>query len=914
MTINQEQYPDNALVDGPLRIESLQAIHGAGYYSAGPVIILQLNLGDYGEVFTNKIPGFAEKLKNTLPTLEEHKCSEGESGGFFKRIIEGTLLGHVAEHIVIELQALAGMNVNFGKTKSTGKKGIYNVIFRFINENAGFYTARASVNLLNQILTGKEPDDIDQITGNLSYIYEKEMMSTGIAAIKEEADMRNIPVIPLQTCNLVQFGTGKYQKRIRGTVTSQTPLIGAENTRNKYLNTLMLSNAGIPAPETLKTEDIEEVVSFWKSQRKPVTLKSPARLDEASLFPGINHEDVLKEAFIRCKAHDDEVLVQEQIPGMSYRILVINNRFVAATLLQNPEVVGNGKDTIARLIEKLNKEQNRQSVKRAGLKILQPDDAMLEVLSFYGYTLDDVPEKGKKILLSHYPSAKNGALTTDVTGEVHPQNQQIAERAARISGLDVAGVNIVCPDISKPIEDTQGAVVDIIPGQDFQMYLNPWQGKRRDVAAPFLDMLFPENAPFRITVISVTGSAGKSVCAYLVNFMLEKEGYKTGLAHSDGIYIDGHRIIREDMANHHAAQLILKDPGVDCAVLETSAESIMSEGLGYDFADVGIVLNVHPQHLYLDSIHNTDDLAHAKSVVAEEVYRDGYSILNADEPLILSMRERIYSKPILFTKKTDNPEFKKHCLKGGMGAGVENNEIFLWTHGGKNCIARLSDIPLWGNGKNDILLESILAAICTAAAMDLHPERISHLLKAFKPDSSSLHGRLMTIYPNQNTVIIDKPAGPIALKNLKNKLADNKDNYEIFTDLSGNIPDDFWLHFSNVFKKENIRVNLFFSQNDFQNSGSPFIADAQNSAIIPLKNRYQKPKIFHDKMDEKSIVDTIKNQMNRNTGKNFEFRYFKNAIECIKKLETNTKTHTFLLFSWNFRYLQQLISQNLIFL
>ena len=912
--MNPEQFPGPNMVKGPLRIESLQAIHGAGYYSAGPVIILQLNLGDYDEVFTNKIPDFAENLINTLPTLEEHKCSEGESGGFFKTVKEGTLLGHVAEHVAIELQALAGMNVNFGKTKSTGKKGIYNVIFRFINENAGFYAARASVNLLNKILTGKKPGDISQITGNLSYIYEKGMLSTGIAAIKEEAGMRNIPVIPLQTGNLIQLGTGKYQKRIRGTVTSETPLIGADNTRNKFLNTLMLSNAGIPVPETLKTENVEDIVSFWKSQRKPVTVKSPTRLDEASLFPGINNEDILKEAFTRCKAHDDEVLVQEQIPGLSYRILVINNKFIAATLLQNPEVVGNGKDTIARLIEKLNKQQNRQPAKSGGLKILQPDDAMLEVLSFYGYTLDDIPEEGKKILLSHYPSAKNGALTTDVTGEVHPQNRHIAERAARISGLDVAGVNIVCPDISKPIEDTQGTVVDVIPGPDFQIHLHPWQGKRREVAAPFLDMLFPENTPFRIPVISVTGSAGKSVCTYLINFMLEKEGYKTGLAHSDGIYIDGHRIIREDMANHYAAQLILKDPGVDCAVLETSTESIMSEGLGYDFADVGIVLNVHPQHLYLDSIQNTDDLAHAKSVVAEEVYRDGYSVLNADDHLILSMRERLYSKTILFTKKTDNPEFKKHCLKGGMGAGVENNEIFLWTHGGKNCIARLSDIPLWANGKNDILLEPILAAICAAAAFDMHPERISHLLKAFKPDSISLHGRLMTIYPNENTIIIDKPSGPVALQNLRNKLADNTDNYEIFTDLSGNIPDDFWQHFSDIFKNENIRVNLFFSQSDFQNSDSAFNADIRNSIIIPLKNRYPKPKIFHDKMDEKTIVNTIKSQMNRDTGEKFEFRYFENAIECIKKLETNTKPNTFLVFSWNFRYLQQLISQNLIFL
>jgi len=914
MNFRPENIPGQNPVQGPLKILGLQALNGAGYYSAGPVIIMQLNLGEFDEIFTSKIDGFFEKLKDTLPGLEEHYCSEGETGGFFLRVKDGTLLGHVAEHIAIELQTLAGMDVSFGKTRTTGQKGVYNVVFRFHNEEAGLYAAKASIDILNRILTKKDIN-IDLYIGDLSYIRSKSKLSPGTLAIVNEAYERNIPVIQLESYNLIQLGTGKFQKRIRNTISTDTPLLAAENSRDIFLNTLMLANAGIPVAKTMKTRLVEEAIAFWESLKKPVSVKATKKNKHTRIFPALNNIEVINSSFVLCKNYSDEVIVQEQIPGMVYRMLVIDDKFVAASLLQPPEIIGNGKDNIARLIEKLNEDQNRQPEKKGSLDMLQPGNEMLETLSFYGFTLDDVPEEGVKILLSNNPDVESGALTIDVTGIVHPLNRTIAERAAEISGLKIAGIDIVCADVSKPLEDPEGAVIGVEPSPDLRIHLNPWKGKSRDVAAHFMDMLFPENTPSRIPVISITGSAGKSVCAYLINFMLEKEGYKTGLAHSDGIYIGGRRIIRENMANYHAAQLILKDQGVNCAVLETSLESILKHGLGYNFADVGIVLNVHAQHLNKNYIRNTHDLAYAKSVVAEEVYSDGFSILNADDPLVLKMSERLISKPVLFTHNTENPEFRRHCLRGGTGAGKEDNELFLWTSGGKNRIASLDEIPLWATGKNDILLDSILAAICAMSTIDMRPDRISNLLKSFKPASASLHGRLMMLFPGENTVIIDKPAGPLALQNLRQKILEQHVDLEVFIDLSGNIPDDFWLNFSSVFINEKIRINLFFSQNELFRSNNSKTKDSNSSnIIIPLKERYEKTTTLYQGMNAEQITNHIKSLTIKDSFKNFDFIYWEKPADCIKQLDRHEKPITFFLFSWNFRHLQKVISQNLIIL
>ena len=903
----------NDFLQNPLVIEEIHAINGAGYYSAGPVIIMQLNLGDWDEVYTNTIDGFFEKLHQTIPALHKHHCSEGEEGLFFTRVKDGTLLGHVAEHIALELQNLAGMNVGFGKTRSTDRKGVYNIIFRFINEPAGNYAARASVDIINRILTKKEIN-IDQYVGDLTWLRQKYAMDQATQAIIDEAHQRNIPVIQLDSFRLIQLGTGKYQKRIKGSVTSDTTWLAGENSRDPYLNLLMLANAGITVPRTIKTEHLDDALLFWKSIHKPVTIKASVKNNSTCIFPAINNSGILEDAFTLCKSQSNEVIVNEQIPGLAYRLLVINHKFVAATLLESPELIGNGKDNIAVLIQKLNEEQERKNLSDSSLKALQPDDKMLELLSFYRYTLDDIPEEGIRVPLDHNTYTAGIALSTDVTGIVHPVNRYIAERAAEVINLPVAGVDIICPDISKPIEENQGAVVNVEMDPDLQMYMNPWKGQPRDIATPFLKSVFPEKSTTRIPVFSVTGSAGKSVCTYLINFMLEKDGYKTGLSNSDGIFIDGRRIIREDMANYDAAKLILKDSGVDCAVFETPAESIMSHGLGYDFADVGIVLNVHPQHLNINNIKTTENLAYAKSIVAEEVYRDGFSVLNADDPLVMEVKERLCSKLVLFTTDTENAEFRKHCLHGGMGAGIERNEIYIWTTGGKHRIAELNEIPLWANGKNDILLEPVLAAICAMAAFDVKPERISHLLKAFKPASSSLHGRLMTLYHKQSTLIIDKPASPVAIKNLREKIINQKALPDIFIDLSGNIPKDFWKHFFQVFNNDKIKIELFFSNYEQEGVETDRPSHESPQIIKSLQERYKKKAQFHQPATKQHIINQILSNATEPKSLAIEINYHKDAAQCIKKLEKKEGQSISLMISWNFKYLQQLISQNLIFL
>lgn len=464
-----------AVDPGPLVVQEIKTLHGANYFSWDPAIVVRLDLGEYDEVFTNQIPGFLERLRAALPTLYEHHCSPGVPGGFLQRVAEGTLLGHVVEHVAIELQQRAGMDVSFGKTRATRSPGVYNVLFQFLDDVAGEYAGKAAVNLINALLT-QRGFAIDAVIRELVEIRERRLLGPSTQAIVDEARARGIPYLRLDRYNLVQIGTGRYQKRIRATVTSDTNLIAVEIAADKSLSALMLRDAAIPVPETMSTDRMEEALAFHARLGTPVAVKPQHGVLGQGVSLAVADQIGMRAAFEWAQCWDRTVLVQSMLAGDNYRILVIDFRFVAAVRLQAPIVVGDGKHSIAELVAALNNDPRRDIGDKGLLTRVELDELSTRCLAMRGFEPEAVPAAGEALPLKVSGNLKLGGEAEDVTDTVHPWNRYLAERTCRIVGLNVAGVDVIAPDLGTPLSENGGAVIEVGAAPDFRPHLRPTRG------------------------------------------------------------------------------------------------------------------------------------------------------------------------------------------------------------------------------------------------------------------------------------------------------------------------------------------------------------------------------------------------------------------------------------------------------
>lgn len=765
-----EDYLQYTVEEGPLKVNLIQVMHGANYFSGGPVVRIKLDLGKFDEVFTNLIEGFPAKIKMALPSLKQHHCSEGYEGGFFKRIDEGTLLGHVIEHVAIELQTLAGMDVGYGKTRSTLEPGVYNIIFRFMDEVAGIYAGKAAVNLINSLLLDK-PFDWKLVVEDLSDIREQRLLGPSTQAIVRECERRDIPWMRKDMYNLVQLGTGKYHKLIRATITSDTNLIAVETADNKHLTSILLKEAGIPVPLTIRTDNIAEARSFFTRINAPIVIKPSESNLGKGMTININSEEELTSAFAIAQEIDTVVLAQQYISGKSYRFLVVDYNFVAASELTPPYITGNGRATILELINDLNRHPHRQYGDKGNLSRVEVDDITMRLLARKGYTLETVLPDREEFFLKISGNMKLGGSATDVTKNVHHDNKVLAERVARTIGLNVAGIDIIARDIEKPIEGNEGYILEVNAAPDFRIHTNPSQGEKQNVAEKLVEMMFPFDKATRVPIFSVTGTSGKTTVVHFLDHCLRSEGIVTGLMTSDGVEIAGKKIISSNEADSSFVAKILSDSSVECAVLESSMECILRDGLGYKFSDIGIVLNVNEEHIGKEDMRYVEDIAYAKSVVAEEVYSNGHTILNADQELVLEMRERLYSKPILFSLKTDNIEFNKHVTNGGTGFNIESGAIYLHVDRNKKKVCDLVNVPLSFDAKAEFLYEDILAVSSALYAYGMDIEKIAQKLSSFIPDHKSLPGRMNLIDLGNRKILLDNAHNKFNYTGLKNYLA-----------------------------------------------------------------------------------------------------------------------------------------------
>ena len=748
-----------------IKILEKKTMRGANIYSYRPVIVMTIDLGEYDEVPTSKLEGFVDKLIEMVPSLEDHRCSEGVKGGLITRMQEGTLLGHVIEHIALELQYIAYMDVGFGKTVDADAPGTFHVIFSYWVEEAGIYAGVEAVAIVNSLLSGKAYD-LETAIFDLKDIRDDHYLGPSTASMVREAELRGITVLRLDDYNLVQLGEGKYQQRIQAAMTSNTSLIGVETAGNKRLTKMMLEDAGIPVPKGTVVRKQESAIEDAQWLGYPVVIKPHDGHHGKGVTTNLSNEQELIEAFARAKAMSDKVIVEQYLTGSDYRMLVIGGKFVAAAKRMPAEVIGDGQHTIAELIDIENQNPDRGFGHENVMTRLKVSSVTEHLLAKSDYTMETVLKEGETFHLELTANLSTGGSAEDVTDRVHKTNRFMAERIAKIIGLDIAGVDVMAPTLSQPLAKVDGAVIEVNAAPGLRMHLAPAKGKARNVARHIIDMLFPKGAPHDIPIVAVTGTNGKTTTVRMIANMLKGVGYSVGMTTTDGIYLRDRLIASGDMSGPYSAKVVLKDPMVDCAVLETARGGILREGLGYKMADVGVVLNVQPDHLGLKGIHTIEDLAKVKAVVAEMVREGGVTVLNADDEQCVDMAQYCREKIVYFSLRPSNPMIQAHIDNDHTAVVYDRGYITIITGESTTPVARAVDMPITLEGRALFNVQNALAAAAVGHAMGMKTEEIRHGLISFFPSPSQTPGRTNFFSVKDFEVMLDYAHNPPAYKNI----------------------------------------------------------------------------------------------------------------------------------------------------
>ena len=750
-----------------MKVLEIKILRGPNYWSVRRTKLIQmkLDLEELEERPTNHIHGFRERLENLFPSLYEHRCSVGKPGGFFQRVEEGTWMGHVIEHVALELQTLAGMDTGFGRTRGANEKeGVYYVVFTYLEEDAGVYAAKAAVRITEALVAGEEYN-LEEDIQKLREIREDTRLGPSTGCIVDEAAKRNIPYIRLNKQSLVQLGYGVHQKRIRATIASTTSNIAVDIACDKEETKLLLEAAEIPVPRgtVIRTEvGLEEAIEKFGY---PLVIKPiDGNHGKGNTTNITNREQALK-AFEAAKAYSRSVIVERFITGFDFRILVINHKFICAALRTPASVIGDGEHSIQWLIDETNKDPRRGYGHEKVLTQITVDGSTMKMLEEKGYTLDTVPPKGELVLLKTTANLSTGGTSTDVTDEVHPANVFMCERISKIIGLDICGIDIMATDLRTPVSENGGAILEVNAAPGFRMHIDPAEGLPRNVAEPVIDMLFPKGSVGRIPIIAVTGTNGKTTTTRLTAHIAKSAGKKVGYTTSDGVYIQNHLMMKGDCTGPVSSTFVLKDPTVDFAVLECARGGILKSGLAFQNCDVAIVTNVAADHIGLGGIYTVEQMAKVKAVVPETVFPHGYAILNAEDDLVYKMKNDLRCNVALFSMDENNSRIKEHCAGGGLATVYENGFISIMKGTWKIRVMAAKDIPLTYEGKAVHNIANCLPAVlATYLYRDISIDDIRQGLLTFIPGESLTPGRLNFFHFKNYTFLADFAHNPHGLQ------------------------------------------------------------------------------------------------------------------------------------------------------
>lgn len=747
-----------------LKIRDTTVYRGPNVWARMPAVHLRLDIGDLEDRPTNKIPGFYERLTELLPSLYDHTCSVGRPGGFLQRMREGTWMGHVVEHVALELQNLAGAEVRRGKTRGSDEHGVYNVIFQYQQEDVGLAAGRLAVHLVNHLIFAAEPDFdfVHELEDGVIKVAERLAYGPSTGAIVSEAERRGIPTLRLDPRrSLVQLGHGAYQKRIWATVTSASSNISVEIASNKKLTNRMLHDVGIPVPRSIVVRNVDEAVRASQRIGYPVVVKPLDGNHGRGVFINLADDNEVQEFYplANRESRAGTVVVESFITGKDYRILVVNKQIVAVAERVPAHVIGDGKRTIQQLIDATNADPRRGVGHEKILTRITIDDQTMEVLHRGGLTLDGIPEPGQFVQLKLTGNMSTGGTSIDRTDDIHSDNVEIARQAAMVVGLDVAGIDFVTEDISRSVRQSNGAIVEINAGPGFRMHTHPTEGHPRHVGRAVVDMLFPVGAPSRVPIVAVTGTNGKTTTCRMIAHIMKTSGKIVGLTTTDGIYIDETQIMAGDTSGPSSAQMVLKNPAINYAVLETARGGVLRSGLGFDRCDVAVVTNVASDHVGLRGIDSVADLARVKAVVPQATLRDGSSVLNADNQWTVEMARTARGQLIFFSMDEDNPVIRDHIRERGKAVILRRTQrgemITLIEHRRETSLVQADQIPATYSGRLRVNVANALAATGAAFAEDIQIEHIRHALRTFTTNFFQTPGRFNLLEIDGRRVIID---------------------------------------------------------------------------------------------------------------------------------------------------------------
>ena len=749
-----------------MKIEEIKILRGPNYWSVRRTQLIQmkLNLEELEARPTNTIDGFLERLQALFPSLYEHRCSVGTPGGFFERVKEGTWMGHVIEHIALELQTLAGMDCGFGRTRGTGVEGEYYVVFNYMEEDAGVYAAKAAFNIALALVEAQQYDLANDIQ-QLREIRENTRLGPSTGCIVEEAAKKGIPYIRLNKQSLVQLGYGIHQKRIRATIASTTSNIAVDIACNKEETKNLLEAAEIPVPKgtVVRTEaGLEEAIQKYGY---PLVIKPiDGNHGKGNTTNIVNWEQAVK-AFESAKVYGRNVIVEKFITGYDFRVLVINYQFVCAALRTPAAVVGDGEHTIQWLIDTTNLDPRRGYGHEKVLTQITVDHSTQKMLEDKGYTLDTIPAAGEQVLLKTTANLSTGGTSTDVTDEVHPVNIFLAERIARIIGLDICGIDIMAADLRTSVYENGGAVLEVNAAPGFRMHIDPSEGLPRNVAEPVINMLFPDHTNGRIPIIAITGTNGKTTTTRLTAHICKTAGKKVGYTTSDGVYIQNQMMMKGDCTGPLSAKFVLRDPTVDFAVLECARGGLLKAGLAFEQCDVSIVTNVTADHLGLGGIDSLEQMARAKAVIPETTFKHGFAILNAEDDLVYAMHKGLSCRVAYFSMDENNPRIQQHCKQGGYAAVYENGYVSILKGTWKIRVLKVSEIPITYGGKAlHNIMNTLPAVLATYLFKNISIEDIRTALSTFVPSPSQTPGRLNLFEFKHFKFLVDFAHNPAGLE------------------------------------------------------------------------------------------------------------------------------------------------------